>query len=44
MAAFFANRIIRGNTTYAKVPASLKEAVAKILTQKGHENLIKSEE
>lgn len=43
MAAFLANRIIRGNTTYAKVPASLKEAVATILIQKGYENLIKSE-
>lgn len=44
MAAFLANRIIRGNTTYEKVPASLKEAVAKILIGKEHENLIKSEE
>lgn len=44
MAAFLANRIIRGNSTYKKVPASLKEAVAKILTEKGYENLIKSEE
>lgn len=44
MAAFLANRIIRGNSTYEKVPASLRKAVAKILTEKGHENLIKSEE
>lgn len=40
MAMFLANRIIRGQTTYDKVPASLKEAVAEILIDKGYENLI----
>lgn len=41
MAAFLADRIIRGYSTYEKVPASLEEAVAEILTEKGYKELIK---
>ena len=40
MATFLANRIIKGQTSYARVPEQLKEAVANILRQKGYENLI----
>lgn len=40
MATFLANRIIKGQTVYAKVPEQLKAAVANILRQKGFENLI----
>lgn len=41
MILFLVNRIIKGQTTFAKVPQSLKEAVAEVLRQKGREDLIK---
>ena len=40
MAMFLAKRIIKGQTTFAKVPPTLKEAVAVILTKEGYSNLI----
>lgn len=41
MAEFYAYRIIAGKTTYAKVPAKLKEQVRAILLDEGFDNLIK---
>lgn len=41
MAEFYAYRIIAGKTTYAKVPARLKEQVREILIDEGFEELIK---
>lgn len=41
MAEFYAYRIIVGKTTYAKVPARLKEQVREILIDEGFEELIK---
>ena len=41
MAEFYAYRIIAGKTTYAKVPARLKEQVREILIEEGFEELIK---
>ncbi len=40
MAMFLARRIIKGLTTFAKVPQTLRKAVADILTKEGHSNLI----
>ena len=40
MAEFFAYRIIKGQTTYAKVPQLLKTRVAEILTEEGFQSLI----
>lgn len=40
MAMFLAKRIIKGQTTFAKVPPTLKEPVADILTKEGYSNLI----
>lgn len=40
MAMFLAKRIIKGQTTFAKVPPTLKEAVTDILTKEGYSNLI----
>ena len=40
MAMFLAKRIIKGQTTFAKVPQTLKEEVADILTKEGYSNLI----
>lgn len=40
MGEFYAWRIINGRTTYTKVPTSLKEEVAQILTEEGFANLI----
>ena len=39
MAKFYATRIIDGKTTFEKVPAQLKEAVAAILSEEGYSNL-----
>lgn len=39
MAEFYAYRIICGKTTFAKVPARLKEKVKAILVEEGFENL-----
>ena len=41
MAEFYAYRIIAGKTTYAKVPARLKEQVRVILIDEGFESLVK---
>lgn len=41
MAEFYAYRIIAGKTTFAKVPARLKEQVREILIDEGFEELIK---
>ena len=41
MAEFYAYRIIAGKTTYAKVPARLKEQVRVILIDEGFEYLVK---
>ena len=35
MAEFYAFRIIQGKTTFAKVPARLKDAVKKVLEELG---------
>lgn len=43
MAMFLAKRIIKGQTTFAKVPPTLKEAVAEILINEGYSNLITEE-
>lgn len=40
MAMFLAKRIIKGQSAFAKVPSSLKEAVADILVKEGYSNLI----
>lgn len=39
MAEFYAMRIISKKTTFAKVPARLKNAVREILTNKGYAEL-----
>ena len=39
MAEFYAYRIICGKTTFAKVPAKLKDAVKAILIDEGFANL-----
>ncbi len=44
MAKFYAMRIIDGKTTFDKVPDALKDAVAKILIEKGHPEYITSTE
>lgn len=41
MAEFYAYRIIAGKTTFAKVPAKLKEQVRAILIDEGFEDLAK---
>lgn len=41
MAEFYAYRIIAGKTTYAKVPARLKEQVRTILIDEGFEYLVR---
>lgn len=43
MAKFFAQRVIAGKTTWAEVPAKLKEEVAEILRESGLEALITEE-
>lgn len=40
MAMLWANQIIAGKKTYAQVPRLLKERVAEILREEGHEDLI----
>lgn len=40
MAMFFAQRVILGKTTFAQVPAKLKEQVREILIDSGLEELI----
>ena len=40
MAMFFAQRVILGKTTFAQVPAKLKEQVREILIDAGCEDLI----
>ncbi len=40
MAEFLAYRILEGVSTYTKVPAALKAAVAGILVEKGRSDLV----
>ncbi|MCM1269377.1 MAG: hypothetical protein NC247_01960 [Ruminococcus flavefaciens] len=43
VANLWAQRIINEDKTYAQVPAGLKDEVAKILEDSGHEDLITEE-
>ena len=43
MAAFLANRILNGLSSYDRVPAALKEAVAEILRAHGRPELCAEE-
>lgn len=44
MAMFFAQRVILGKTSFAEVPAKLKEQVKELLIESGLEELCKEAE